>query len=284
MFNRKLLALILPIVATTVVVGSGFSSWYFEADSSKLDVNGTVSISNLIEGKMENADSSMTSFNVNLDQGGFKNIDVDKGISVYKSNKNDLQQIAAKYTLSAEELTGFQTEDAAYVELTCTMKFDKVLMDYIDVKTDSLFCDKVTTTPGSSTQNTSGVIMPSAINEISATGGSTKDYQFKIQLDKTITPTSGQDYSITFGVNVGEDTTAGQECSSKFLKYVASTGQTGTGTDPSIDYSGAKGKPTNKGCYKAMKDALNSVTSKTTQDAPIKFEFKVDLSTNPVSF
>ena len=95
MLNRKILALVLPAVAVSALVGSGFSAWYFgnTFTTSKTDQFG-VNIG--ITEEVKDATGSLTiGGNINefdkytllLDQGGHANLtNTDSGIMLTKSD------------------------------------------------------------------------------------------------------------------------------------------------------------------------------------------------------
>lgn len=104
--NRKLYALLLPVIGGAVIVGSGFSAWYFNTTSisNSLGGNGTV------EGLVTNAGTiefTPTAFDFNLDQGGRGNINYNEGITLNESGEP---------VTSIEQLQFTFTGDAYYEE------------------------------------------------------------------------------------------------------------------------------------------------------------------------
>lgn len=90
MKNRKMMTSLVLITAASVIVGSGFSAWYFSETSTPVGVTGSVnvepSISNIFQlyipvSKVKHR-SNPSRFKVFFDQGGIGNTDPSKGIYV----------------------------------------------------------------------------------------------------------------------------------------------------------------------------------------------------------
>lgn len=80
--HKKYFNFILPILGAGLVIGSGFAAWVFQGEvSSNLGVIGGIDIKP--EAAFEvGGDTSVHSFNVNLDQGGVRNTDPTVGITM----------------------------------------------------------------------------------------------------------------------------------------------------------------------------------------------------------
>ena len=89
--RKKLLITLLPLLGAVVMVGSAYSAWVF-TNSAALEqqkLNGTVTVTDLVE-TMEFAwKGDVTKFTLTLDQGGVNNRDVATGISSSLDNDAD---------------------------------------------------------------------------------------------------------------------------------------------------------------------------------------------------
>lgn len=75
MFKRKLLVIIIPVLATSVLVGAGFSAWYFNSTAvTPVDDKFGVSITNKTT-TTGTLSSDLGSAKLVLDQGGSKSVD-----------------------------------------------------------------------------------------------------------------------------------------------------------------------------------------------------------------
>ena len=129
MLNRKILALVLPAVAVSALVGSGFSAWYFSENSiegKSQDVN--VSVTD----KVDNAVGTLTlsetqATTLTLDQGGSANAAVlNKGISF------DKESVGAKFTFGVGSYANLDSAGMK-VQITTTVTFTAELLEYVDV-------------------------------------------------------------------------------------------------------------------------------------------------------
>ena len=80
--RKKLLITLLPLLGAVVMVGSAYSAWVF-TNSAALEqkLNGTVTVTDLVETMEFEWKGGVTNFTLTLDQGGVNNKDVDAGIS-----------------------------------------------------------------------------------------------------------------------------------------------------------------------------------------------------------
>ena len=141
MLNRKILALVLPAVAVSALVGSGFSAWYFYDTGSYSTDNINVSVS--VEDKVEQdigslvLNSEIRNIKLVLDQGGYQNRETKtKGIS-FVNNETDsktVNNIGAKFTFT--DSTVFSNLSAANLKVQVTTKvvFSTILFDYLTLK------------------------------------------------------------------------------------------------------------------------------------------------------
>ena len=129
MLNRKILALVLPAVAVSALVGSGFSAWYFTEGSIegvKQDVN--VSITDKVDNSVGTLTLSETQASTfTLDQGGRTNrTELDKGISFNK------ESVGAKFTFGGGSYANLDSAGMK-VQITTTVTFTPELLEYVDV-------------------------------------------------------------------------------------------------------------------------------------------------------
>lgn len=129
--NRKLFALLLPVIGGAVIVGSGFSAWYFNEATVSASTTGTGKVEELIDTGVLTLNHE--TFHFTLDQGGKENAtDVTKGISItegtltftYVGDKGYENSVfAASKTLSYTYTFALSSENAAllnYIELSET--------------------------------------------------------------------------------------------------------------------------------------------------------------------
>lgn len=137
MLNRKILALVLPAVAVSALVGSGFSAWYFydSGTYSTDDVNVNVEIAQEFNQKIGSLSikSATTPNKVVLDQGGYKNkADPTKGIQFLNDN-TVVGNIEVEFTFTNE--TVYENLTAAGLSVTVTREIlvADALLEYVKV-------------------------------------------------------------------------------------------------------------------------------------------------------
>ena len=150
MLNRKLLALVLPAVAVSALVGSGFSAWYFyDSGSYKTnDVNVNVEIADEFNEEIGTLSikSETTPNKVLLDQGGYENkANPTKGIQ-FLNNNTVVKNIEVEFTFTNS--TVYENLKAAGLSVTVTRKIlvADALLDYVEVVPN--IGDKSNTTEG----------------------------------------------------------------------------------------------------------------------------------------
>lgn len=129
MLNRKLLALVLPAVAVSALVGSGFSAWYFSENNIKeAEQNVNVIITDMVDNAVGTLTLNETqATTLTLDQGGFKNADaLDKGISFNAAS------VGAKFTFKDGAYDNL-TSAGMKVQVTTTVTFTAKLLEYVKV-------------------------------------------------------------------------------------------------------------------------------------------------------
>lgn len=132
MLNRKLLALVLPAVAVSALVGSGFSAWYFNAGITKSfdDVAANATITDKIDqniGTLTLA-SGHGLTTLTLDQGGQENAGLkNKGI------KFDASKLEVKFAFVSEKMFNNLKEANMQVKVTSTITFTEALDGYVKI-------------------------------------------------------------------------------------------------------------------------------------------------------
>lgn len=129
MLNRKLLALVLPAVAVSALVGSGFSAWYFaEENIGGVGQEVKVSITDMVDKSVGTlALNGTQATKLTLDQGGFANKGaLNIGISF------DQESVGAKFTFNGNSFTNLDSAGMK-VEVTRTITFTENLLKYVEV-------------------------------------------------------------------------------------------------------------------------------------------------------
>ena len=141
MLNRKILALVLPAVAVSALVGSGFSAWYFydSGNYSTEDVNVSVSVEDKVDQKIGSLDlnSEIRNIKLVLDQGGYENREAPtKGISFVNNGTPSatVDNIGANFTFT--DSTVFKNLSDANLEIRVTTKvvFSTILFEHLTLK------------------------------------------------------------------------------------------------------------------------------------------------------
>lgn len=132
MLNRKILALVLPAVAVSALVGSGFSAWYFSADITKSadDVTANVTITDKIDQNIGTLTLTpghgLTT--LTLDQGGQENANESK-----KGIKFDASKLEVKFAFVNETVFKNLKEANMQVKVTSTITFTEALDGYVKI-------------------------------------------------------------------------------------------------------------------------------------------------------
>lgn len=151
MMKRKFLAVILPIIGCATVVGSGFSAWYFSDNFNGDTVNSTITtvvtedgnnkpLGITIKHDFTNGDNNKNCDHLILDQGGFQNSELEKGISLGGANDNsatdDTFVWSAEIAYSDDNITLKDLGNGNInLEFTLDIIIEDGLDDYIEVKT-----------------------------------------------------------------------------------------------------------------------------------------------------
>lgn len=101
MFKRKLLVIIIPVLATSVLVGAGFGAWYFDSSYIRLEKSLGVKVEDKVEtfGFIETSLPGDTV--LKIDQGGFFNKeDLTKKICLYSASTKDNNGIISSFNVN----------------------------------------------------------------------------------------------------------------------------------------------------------------------------------------
>lgn len=142
MNTRKIIAFALPLVGASVIVGTGFSAWYFGANATNSgEANGTVEVAPEFTGTWGNLNAS--SFKVTLDQGiplSTTPTDDEKksGVLVKTSSdtSTDLESIKVTYTLPKKSVDAIKSGDIE-IKLKATLVLNGDVNTYVGVNTSS---------------------------------------------------------------------------------------------------------------------------------------------------
>lgn len=141
MLNRKILALVLPAVAVSALVGSGFSAWYFyDLGSYNTDnINVSVSVEDKVEENIGSLvlNSEIKNIKLVLDQGGYQNrATLTKGISFVNNETGSapVQNIGANFTFTNNTVFSNLSAANLKVQVKTTVVFTTKLFDYLTLK------------------------------------------------------------------------------------------------------------------------------------------------------
>lgn len=148
MKKRSILAIVVPILGLSAIVGTGLASWVFNTTSTK-DATGSVQLEKVVGGTLDytattktalgiTSDGATGAFDVVLGQGGNGDTDVTKGISIVKTGDktSDISAIDVEYKMTADQATAF-SESTSSLKFEVKITIGSTLAAYIQVKTDS---------------------------------------------------------------------------------------------------------------------------------------------------
>lgn len=278
MMKRKFLAVVLPIIGCATVVGSGFGAWYFgevtgvndddnfhlgiDVSEEVKDASNSLSISS-------NSGSALANKVVMLDQGGYKNTDVNSGISIVASDvtgedfniadHEEIKNVSYEFTVSYNGSTTSLSKiyDAGMkVNVKVTIDFiGENLIKFIDIQ-DDLKLDV-------SSANPAGTAVFDKFDETTASDAANS---FVASIDITDPTTPTVDGTWKFKIDMST-TLEGKNYKNKFLKYQSSLDEDGS---PAVDEEGSPvGKPDAKGEPAKMETALSGAGIKVTTVATL---------------
>ena len=137
MFKRKLLVIIIPVLATSVLVGAGFGAWYFDSSYIRLEKSLGVKVEDKVEtfGFIETSLPGDTV--LKIDQGGFFNRDdLTQKICVYSSSTKDNNGIIisfdVNYFIKKSDADGLAFNNTV-AQLTSTATLNNTVAYYISI-------------------------------------------------------------------------------------------------------------------------------------------------------
>lgn len=154
MLKRKMLAILLPIVAAATLVGSGFSAWYFGDTVTDLkndvDIVITAEVGKVGTLTQFNGENGVTPTHLILDQGGYEeNFDnPDAGISFGTSATTPITKglVGATFKFASNETYENLKSAGMGVYVTQTLKIHKTLLNYVELQNEVEFDNKDDTT------------------------------------------------------------------------------------------------------------------------------------------
>ena len=137
MFKRKLLVIIIPVLATSVFVGAGFGAWYFDSSYIRLEKSLGVKVEDKVEtfGFIETSLPGDTV--LKIDQGGFFNRDdLTQKICLYsaltEANNGIISSFDVNYFISKKDADGLAFNNTV-AQLTSTATLNKKVAYYISI-------------------------------------------------------------------------------------------------------------------------------------------------------
>lgn len=137
MFKRKLLVIIIPVLATSVLVGAGFGAWYFDSSYIRLEKSLGVKVEDKVEtfGFIETSLPEDTV--LKIDQGGFFNRDdLTQKICLYsastKDNNGIISSFDVNYFIKQDDANGLAFNNTV-AQLTSTATLNNEVANYISI-------------------------------------------------------------------------------------------------------------------------------------------------------
>ena len=133
MFKRKLLVIIIPVLATSVLVGAGFGAWYFDSSYIRLEKSLGVKVEDKVEtfGFIETSLPNDTV--LKIDQGGFFNRDdLTQKICLYSANNGIISSFDVNYFIKKSDADGLAFNNTV-AQLTSTATLNNEVATYISI-------------------------------------------------------------------------------------------------------------------------------------------------------
>ena len=137
MFKRKLLVIIIPVLATSVLVGAGFGAWYFDSSYIRLEKSLGVKVEDKVEtfGFIETSLPKDTV--LKIDQGGFFNRDkLTQKICLYsaltEANNGIISSFDVNYFIKKSDADGLAFNNTV-AQLTSTATLNDNVATYISI-------------------------------------------------------------------------------------------------------------------------------------------------------
>ena len=142
MFKRKLLVIIIPVLATSVLVGAGFGAWYFDSSYIRLEKSLGVKVEDKVEtfGFIETSLPKDTV--LKIDQGGFFNRDdLTQKICLYsastKDNNGIISSFDVNYYIKSSDADGLAFNNTV-AQLTSTATLNNKVAYYISILNNAM--------------------------------------------------------------------------------------------------------------------------------------------------
>lgn len=137
MFKRKLLVIIIPVLATSVLVGAGFGAWYFDSSYIRLEKSLGVKVEDKVEtfGFIETSLPEDTV--LKIDQGGFFNRDkLTQKICLYsaltEANNGIISSFNVNYFIKKSDADGLAFNNTV-AQLTSITTLNNKVATYISI-------------------------------------------------------------------------------------------------------------------------------------------------------
>ena len=137
MFKRKLLVIIIPVLATSFLVGAGFGAWYFDSSYIRLEKSLGVKVEDKVEtfGFIETSLPDDTV--LKIDQGGFFNRDdLTQKICLYsaktEANNGIISSFDVNYFIKKSDADGLAFNNTV-AQLTSTATLNNEVANYISI-------------------------------------------------------------------------------------------------------------------------------------------------------
>ena len=137
MFKRKLLVIIIPVLASSVLVGAGFGAWYFDSSYIRLEKSLGVKVEDKVEtfGFIETSLPEDTV--LKIDQGGFFNRDkLTQKICLYsaktEANSGIISSFNVNYFIKKSDADGLAFNNTV-AQLTSTATLNNKVATYISI-------------------------------------------------------------------------------------------------------------------------------------------------------
>ena len=142
MFKRKLLVIIIPVLATSVLVGAGFGAWYFDSSYIRLEKSLGVKVEDKVEtfGFIETSLPEDTV--LKIDQGGFfSKEDLTQKICLYsastKDNNGIISSFDVNYFIKKSDADGLAFNNTV-AQLTSTATLNNKVAKYISILNNAM--------------------------------------------------------------------------------------------------------------------------------------------------
>lgn len=131
MFSRKLLTIGAPILGMVAIVGSGFSAWHFQTETTE-EKELTIELTPIAD--YGTITFNETEYKVVLDQGGYENLSDDtKGISVVNGEGSEVSAIEIDFSIAANDYQVLVDDGLGQLNVTTYILVKTELAAYVNV-------------------------------------------------------------------------------------------------------------------------------------------------------